>query len=96
VLQNPDGNKRGGAGPTSATLRLSSVTESCHRNISPGVTGAWAINLTINGKLKGNVKLMVVLSATWIAQSSTREFLSSLLWVAARVDNLDDRWDFTN
>jgi hypothetical protein len=39
---------------------------------------------------------MVVLSATRIAQSSTREFLSSLLWVAAQVDNSDDRWDFTN
>jgi hypothetical protein len=52
VPQNPDGNKRGGVGPASAILRLSSVTESCHRNINPGITGSWAINLTINGKLK--------------------------------------------
>ncbi|KAJ9577266.1 hypothetical protein L9F63_006172, partial [Diploptera punctata] len=33
-----------------AMLHLSSVTESCHRNINPGVTGAWAYNLTINGQ----------------------------------------------
>jgi hypothetical protein len=39
---------------------------------------------------------VVVLSATRIAQSLMREFLSSLLWVVARVDNSDDRWDFTN
>jgi hypothetical protein len=30
-------------------LRLSGVSESCHRNIIPGVTGNWAFNFTSNG-----------------------------------------------
>ncbi|XP_021929001.1 uncharacterized protein LOC110834305 [Zootermopsis nevadensis] len=50
LLQQAVGNKRNGVGPVSAMLRLSSVTESCHRNINPGVTGAWAFNLTIIGQ----------------------------------------------
>lgn len=45
--QHSEGSKRGNM---AAMLRLSSVTESCHRNINPGVTGAWALNLTINGQ----------------------------------------------
>lgn len=49
LSQHADGNKHGGMGSVSTVLRLSSVTESCHRNINPGVTGAWAFNLTING-----------------------------------------------
>lgn len=31
-------------------LRLSSVSESCHRHIIPGVTGNWAFNFTSNGE----------------------------------------------
>jgi hypothetical protein len=49
LLLHADGNKHGGMGSVSAMLRLSSATESCHRNINPGVTGSWAFNLTING-----------------------------------------------
>ncbi|CAH1115043.1 unnamed protein product [Psylliodes chrysocephalus] len=30
-------------------LRMSGVTESCHRHIVPGVTGNWAFNFTSNG-----------------------------------------------
>lgn len=33
-------------------LRLSGVTESCHRSTVPGVTGEWAFNFTSNGKWK--------------------------------------------
>lgn len=33
-------------------LRLSGVTESCHRTTVPGVTGEWAFNFTSNGKLR--------------------------------------------
>lgn len=50
LLQPADGTKNGGVGSVSTVLRLSSVTESCHRNINPGVTGAWAFNLTISGQ----------------------------------------------
>lgn len=31
-------------------LRLSGVSESCHRHIVPGVDGSWAFNFTSNGK----------------------------------------------
>ncbi|KAL1500971.1 hypothetical protein ABEB36_006381 [Hypothenemus hampei] len=30
-------------------LKLSSVSESCHRHINPGVDGSWALNFTSNG-----------------------------------------------
>ncbi|KAG5889861.1 hypothetical protein JTB14_033711 [Gonioctena quinquepunctata] len=36
-----------GAGPP--ILRLSGISESCHRTIIPGVTGNWAFNFTSNG-----------------------------------------------
>ena len=50
LSQNTEGSKRGSLSSVASMLRLSSVTESCHRNINPGVTGVWAFNLTINGK----------------------------------------------
>lgn len=31
-------------------LRLSAVTESCHRHVVPGATGLWFFNFTSNGK----------------------------------------------
>lgn len=34
----------------SSMLRLSAVTESCHRHVVPGVTGLWYFNFTSNGK----------------------------------------------
>ncbi|KAJ8964779.1 hypothetical protein NQ314_004645, partial [Rhamnusium bicolor] len=43
-----EGNLGKGAGPP--VLRLSGVSESCHRTIIPGVTGNWAFNFTSNGK----------------------------------------------
>lgn len=33
-------------------LRLSAVTESCHRHVVPGTTGLWYFNFTSNGKKK--------------------------------------------
>lgn len=33
-------------------LRLSAVTESCHRHVVPGATGLWYFNFTSNGKKK--------------------------------------------
>lgn len=33
-------------------LRLSAVTESCHRHVVPGATGLWYFNFTSNGKRK--------------------------------------------
>lgn len=36
-----------GAGPP--ILRMSKVTESCHRHVKPGVDGSWAFNFTSNG-----------------------------------------------
>nr|CAD7201513.1 unnamed protein product [Timema douglasi] len=32
-----------------AMLQMSTVTDSCHRHIMPGITGVWAFNLTVNG-----------------------------------------------
>nr|CAD7263704.1 unnamed protein product [Timema shepardi] len=32
-----------------AMLQMSTVTDSCHRHIMPGITGVWALNLTVNG-----------------------------------------------
>ena len=34
---------------TDGELRVSSSLESCRRNISPGISGSWAFNLTANG-----------------------------------------------
>lgn len=34
-------------------LRLSAVSESCHRHIVPGATGLWFFNFTSNGKWTG-------------------------------------------
>lgn len=35
---------------TEGGLRVSSSSESCRRNISPGIGGSWAFNLTVDGK----------------------------------------------
>ncbi|XP_057655984.1 uncharacterized protein LOC130893694 [Diorhabda carinulata] len=42
-----EGNLGKGLGPP--ILRMSRVTESCHRNIDPGISGNWAFNFTSNG-----------------------------------------------
>ncbi|XP_023019404.1 uncharacterized protein [Leptinotarsa decemlineata] len=42
-----EGNLGKGVGPP--ILRLSGISESCHRSIIPGVTGNWAFNFTSNG-----------------------------------------------
>ena len=49
LLQPADGTKHGGVESVSTVLRLFSVTESCHLNINPGITGAKTFNLTISG-----------------------------------------------
>ncbi|XP_060533558.1 uncharacterized protein LOC132706308 isoform X2 [Cylas formicarius] len=38
-----------GKGEGPPLLRLSKVTESCHRHVKPGITGSWAFNFTSNG-----------------------------------------------
>ncbi|KAJ8970657.1 hypothetical protein NQ317_016870 [Molorchus minor] len=50
-----EGSLGKGAGPP--ILRLSGVSESCHRSIIPGVTGNWAFNFTSNGQnLRGELR----------------------------------------
>jgi hypothetical protein len=46
-------------------LRLSGVSESCHRNIIPGVTGNWAFNFTSNGK--GGVSNLGKIQGKWLS-----------------------------
>lgn len=46
-----------GKGVEPPVLRLSGVAESCHRHITPGVTGNWAFNFTSNGKFDFDIIL---------------------------------------
>lgn len=41
-------------------LRVSSSSETCRRNVSPGVeAGVWAFNLTVDGKLTKHVHTLI-------------------------------------
>lgn len=76
----PQGSKppTGGGPPI---LRLSAISESCHRHISPGIDGAWAFNFTSNGKFESCAEVETESAASALLPSFI--ILVTLSWITA-------------